>query len=379
MTALTAVGDDPREVLRALRTTVDGAGAALALGGRMPDAAPPPPEGSALVVTTSGSTGVPKSVILSRSALIASATATAERIGEGRWLLALPATYIAGAQVLVRGILSGHEPAILSGGFSAAAFAALSATMHSSVRGVAVRRYTSLVPAQLADLVAAAGDDRAVGDALRSFEAILVGGQALPVPLRERAAALGARVVRTYGSTETSGGCVYDGVPLGGVGVRVVDGELQLSGPTLADGYLGEPTRTDEVFVRDGAGVRWYRTGDAGTVDDGVIAVTGRRDNVIVSGGVNVSLDRVEHVVRGLPGLTQAVVVPVSDDRWGEASIVVVAGGPGEVALAGIRSAVAEALGAPARPRELRVVAAIPLLASGKPDRAALRRLVADG
>jgi O-succinylbenzoic acid--CoA ligase len=131
--------------------------------------------------------------------------------------------------------------------------------------------------------------------------------------------------VRTYGSSETAGGCVYDGIPLDGVDVRIVDGEVQVSGPTLADGYLGDPARTAAAFVRDEAGVRWYRTGDAGRFD-GRLTVTGRRDNVIVSGGVNVSLDRVERIVRTLPGFVDAVVVPVADERWGEASIVVAVG-----------------------------------------------------
>jgi len=170
---------------------------------------------------------------------------------------------------------------------------------------------------------------------------------------------------------------VYDGIPLDGVRIRIVGGEVQVSGPTLADGYLGEPERTDEAFVRDGGGIRWYRTGDAGSFD-GVLRVTGRLDNVIISGGVNVSLDRVEQVVRALPGLTDAVVVPVSDERWGEASVVAVAAEltAGEVddLRQRVRDAVGAALGAPARPRGILALPKIPLLSSGKPDR---RRLAA--
>src|SRR5690606_23493026 len=113
-------------------------------------------------------------------------------------------------------------------------------------------------------------------------------GQALPEPLRERAADLGIRLVRTYGSSETSGGCVYDGVPLDGVGVRVVDGQLQIAGPQLADGYLGDEALTARAFIRDEHGIRWYRTGDLGLLEDGAVRVHGRADNVIVSGGINV-------------------------------------------------------------------------------------------
>ncbi|MDT0180977.1 AMP-binding protein [Microbacterium sp. ARD31] len=373
---------DPRDVLRALRSAVLGAGPAVALGAAsdLPDEVP---AGTAVVVTTSGSTGYPKSVALSRSALTSSALATAERIGSGAWLLALPATYVAGVQVMVRALVAGRDPAILAGSFTAQTFTAAASAMAASEGGRRIPTYTSLVPAQVQTLVEAGERDAAVARAFASFEAVLVGGQALPPALSERAAALGARVVRTYGSTETSGGCVYDGRPLEGVRMRIADGEVQLSGPTLADGYLGEPELTAEVFVRDADGTRWYRTGDTGSVEDGVLRVTGRRDNVIVSGGVNVSLDRVEQAVRTVPGLEGAVIVPTTDERWGAASVVVLS----RAALADrtepdvldeARRVVAAAIGAPARPRELLVLDAVPLTTSGKPDRALLRRLLAE-
>ena len=373
---------DPRDVLRALRAAVLGAGPAVALGAAS-DLPTDVPAGTAVVVTTSGSTGYPKSVALSRSALTSSALATAERIGSGAWLLALPATYVAGVQVMVRALVAGRDPAILAGSFTAQTFTAAASAMAASEGGRRIPTYTSLVPAQVQTLVEAGERDAAVARAFASFEAVLVGGQALPPALAERAAALGARIVRTYGSTETSGGCVYDGRPLEGVQVRIADGEVQLSGPTLADGYLGDPELTAEVFVRDADGTRWYRTGDTGSVEDGVLRVTGRRDNVIVSGGVNVSLDRVEQVVRTVPGLEAAVVVPTTDERWGAASVVVLS----RAALADrtepevleeARRVVAAAIGAPARPRELLVLDAVPLTTSGKPDRALLRRLLAE-
>lgn len=322
------------------------------------------------LITTSGSTGVPKTVIVRTAALRASASATAARIGEGTWLLALPATYVAGLQVLVRAHLAGTQPVFLDGSFTPDAFVAASREMPGAAR------YTSLVPAQLATLVGAAETDSSARDALRSFEAILIGGQALAVPLRERAEALGARIVRTYGSTETSGGCVYDGVPLDGVEVRSVGGELLVAGPTLADGYLGDADLTARIFPVGPDGIRRYRTGDAGTVD-GVVRVTGRRDNVIVSGGVNVSLDRVEAVVRGVRGLEQAVVVGVDDDRWGEASVIVVPPADADDArlLEAVRVAVADAIGPAARPARL-MRRPVPLLPSGKPDRAAVRLMI---
>lgn len=374
---------DPRDVLRGLRGAVLGAGPAIALGSMGPGPAGAPggmpsdvPSGTAVVVTTSGSTGHPKSVAISRSALTSSALATAERIGSGAWLLALPAGYIAGVQVLVRSLVADREPAILAGSFSAQAFAAAAGSMASSVGGVRVPTYTSLVPAQLQTLLDA--EATGVRTGLASFEAVLVGGQALSPVLAARAAEAGVRIVRTYGSSETSGGCVYDGVPLRDVALRIVDGEVQVSGPMLADGYLGDPQRTDDVFVRDADGIRWYRTGDAGTFD-GVLRVTGRLDNVIISGGVNISLDRVERIVRTLPGLEHAVVVPVPDERWGQASVVAVAADPTSAAVAAlrieVREAVAAELGAPARPRGILAIPKLPLLSSGKPDRTALRAL----
>lgn len=370
--------DDPRDILRALRETLSGAGPALGLGlvGGLPGEVR---EGTAAVVTTSGSTGMPKSVVLSRDALIASARATADRIGDGAWLLALPASYVAGLQVLVRSIVSDREPAILGGSFTPQAFADAALMMSSSA---AVPTFTSLVPAQLSKLLDAAEHDSAVLTALRSFERILVGGQALPAATLERAEAAGARIARTYGSTETSGGCVYDGVPLRGVSMRIQGSEVQLAGPTLADGYLGAPELTDSVFVTDADGTRWYRTGDAGLIEGDRLRVRGRIDNVIVSGGVNISLDRVEQIVRAVPGLAGAVVVGVPDARWGEASVIVAVRGEAlrrseSVQLEEARAAVAAEVGSHARPSRMVLVDDLALLPSGKPDREAIGRAVA--
>ena len=204
--------------------------------------------------------------------------------------------------------------------------------------------------------------------ALASFDRILVGGQATPAALLEQALAVGARVTRTYGSSETSGGCVYDGVPFGTVEVRIVDGEIQLAGPVLAEGYLG-----DEALHRANASSNgWYRTGDTGELVDGVLRVTGRLDDVIISGGVKVSLGVVERLVREIPGLSDAVWCAQRMRRgvrcrcWSPS----------------IRStstrcerAVAASAGPPPRPDRLVIVPRIPLLPSGKPDRKRLEQL----
>ncbi len=336
------------------------------------------PRDVAVVVETSGSTDAPKRVMLSAAALRASAGATEQWFGgqHGQWLLALPATYIAGVQVLVRSILAGTEPVVLAQGhFDPRAFAAASARLDP-----ARARFTSLVPVQLSRLVQAAADDAAVADALRSFDRILLGGQAAPAGLVERAAALGAVVHRTYGSSETAGGCVYDGMPLPGVGVRIVGGEVQLSGAMLASGYLDEPERTAAAFTTDADGTRWYRTGDLGVLaPDGRLRISGRADDVVISGGVKVALGEVERAIRGVPGFAEAVVVAVDDAEWGQRPAVVVAGTAASATLAALATATdAAGLAPAARPVQVLQLDALPLLASGKPDRRRLARLLAD-
>jgi o-succinylbenzoate---CoA ligase len=231
----------------------------------------------------------------------------------------------------------------------------------------AALRFVSLVPTQLQRLIER--DDAL--DALRRFDRILVGGQATPAPLLARAAELGLRVTRTYGSSETSGGCVWDGEPIGDTEVRVVDGRVELAGSMLAHGYLGDPRRTDDAF-HEVDGRRWYRTDDKGTFVDGILRISGRTDDVIISGGVKISLGEVEQAVRALPGLGDAVVVATDHAEWGQSSVVV---STRPVELLQLRDAVAAALGRAAAPTGVVVVDAMPLLSSGKPDRRAAARL----
>jgi o-succinylbenzoate---CoA ligase len=316
--------------------------------------------GADLVVVTSGSTGGSQAVLLSCEAVQASAAATLVRLGgAGSWLLALPVSAIAGLQVLCRSVLTGRPATILQRGETLAAAVA---------RLPAGRRYTSLVPTQLRRYL----DTEPA--ALRAFDAVLVGGAATDPALLVRARAEGVEVVTTYGMTETAGGCVYDGEPLDGVRVRMCPTNgIELTGPMLALGYRLDPMATADAF-RDG----WFVTRDAGSLDaDGRLTVDGRLDDVVISGGVNVAPQRVEAVLREHPDVADAVVFGRPDDEWGQRVVAAVVPTPGaEPALPSLRAWVSDRLGAPSAPRELHVVATVPLLHTGKPDRRAVRRAV---
>ena len=374
-------GTAATEVLPALRAALDGGPAVMpyaagAAAPTVPDAGGPLPEGLALVVGTSGSTGSPKLAMLTRDALVASATATHERLGgPGRWLLPMPAHHIAGIQVLVRSLVAGTRPvaADLSSGFTPAAFA-------DAADGVeAERRYTAVVPTQLVRLLA---DDRGT-EALRRFDAVLVGGAATAPALLDRAREAGVRVTTTYGMSETAGGCVYDGLPLSGSWARAgSDGRIQLGGDTLAAGYLGRPDLTATAFTTDTDGTRWFTTDDVGHLDDrGRWHVDGRVDDLVTTGGLKVAPRLVEEAIGArLPGVAECAVVGVPDPEWGEvvAAALVLADGSPAPELADVRDALRGALPGHALPRRVAVVDALPLRGPGKPDRPALRALLAD-
>jgi len=355
-------GDRPLAVLPAgPPAAVDAARAVLR-------AEAPVEDGADLVVVTSGSTGAGRGVLLTAGAVRASAAATLERLGgPGSWLLALPVSAIAGLQVLCRSEVAGREAVVLDRGEDlAAAVARMPA---------GDRRYTALVPTQLVRFL------DAEPDVLRGFDAVLVGGAATDPALLARARAEDVRVVTTYGMTETAGGCVYDGAPLDGVRVRVTDGGtagpggggIELAGPVLASGYRLDPAGTAAAF--EGG---WFRTRDAGELDDdGRLAVFGRLDDVLISGGVNVAPAAVEAVLREHAGIADAVVVGRPDPEWGQRVVAaVVPSGDRAPDLAELRRWVGDRLGAPAAPRQLHVLAAVPTLHTGKPDRRAVAALI---
>jgi O-succinylbenzoic acid--CoA ligase len=307
----------------------------------------------AAVVVTSGSTGAPKGVELTHAALAASADATIARLGvDARdvWLCCLPVSHVGGLQVLLRARRTGGEVIVHPRFDTDAVAAALEATV------------VSLVPTQLYRLLAAGAD-------LARFRWILLGGAAPPGELLERAAAAGARLVVTYGMTETCGGCVYDGVPLDGVEVDVTaGGSIRIRGATRFARYRLDDARTAAAVDPSG----WFVTGDLGAFKDGRLMVHGRTDDVIVTGGENVAAGAVAAVLAAHPAVAEVAVVARADPEWGQRLVAVVVPDGTPPTLEAMRDWVAERMPRSHAPGELVVVDALPLLPNGKVDRRAL-------
>ena len=404
---------DPHAMLSAFEQLLDGSAADA-------DAAAEP---IALVVGTSGSTGTPKRTALTARALAASASATERFFGSNsdaasQWLLALPAHYIAGAQVLARSVLAGTAPVIARSVIEPVHFSPevfLQAVEHMS----SARRFISLVPTQLHKLLESADADPHLGaeihEALGSFTGILLGGAPASADLLAAATTLGLNTVTTYGSAETAGGCVYSGSVLPSVRVELVPeegmpavpdiegkpaneesvqvGRIWISGAHLASGYIGDAARTAEHFFTAADGTRWYRTDDYGLLapdsnencSEPRLQVLGRSDDVLISGGVKISARAVATVLEEHPAVREACVIGLPDARWGTAIAAAVTLVPSADAAATstqnrpdlneelsalLRARCAEKLGAPAAPKQLSILPDFPLTSTGKPDRA---------
>ena len=338
-----------------LRRAWDAGDAVLPLDPRLPGPArdrllaaarpgEPVEDGDALVVATSGTTGEPKAVVLTHHAVAASAWATSARLAvdpaRDRWLACLPLAHVGGLAVVTRALVTG-TPLTLHDGVDAAAVEAAAATGRCTL--------VSLVPTVLARLDAS------------GFRTVVLGGSAMPPDLP-------ANAVTTYGMTETGSGIVYDGVPLDGVEVRVVDGEIRLRGPMLARAYRDGTDPRD----RDG----WLPTGDAGAWDAeaGRLRVFGRTDDVVVTGGENVWPAAVERVLARHPAVAEVAVVGRPDPEWGQVVVaLVVAADPADPpSLLDLRDAVRAELPAYAAPRQLDLVPDLPRTASGKVARTRL-------
>jgi O-succinylbenzoic acid--CoA ligase len=319
-------------------------GSRLRLGGH------PVAPGDALVVATSGTTGAPKGVILTHDALAAAAGAVHARLGvdpgRDRWLACLPLAHLGGLGVVVRSLIGGVP---LEGAARADA---------GTVAGAARRGCTRVA------LVATAW---ARADTT-GYQTVLLGGAAAP------SGDLPGNVVVTYGLTETGGGVVYDGVPLDGVEVEVRHGHLWVRSPTLARAYR---TASGEVPLTGADG--WFDTGDLGHLDDqGRVAVDGRSDDAITTGGETVHPVAVETALGAHPGIAEVAVVGRPDDTWGEVVVAVVVPAQPDAPpdLGSLRDWVRQTLPAYAAPHHVEVVASLPRTALGKVARSELARWV---
>ena len=419
---------DPQEILRAFERSLTGDLPNSARDDQDPRGQTEDPESIALVVGTSGSTGAPKQTALSVRALRASARATERFFADcpssgsakqrrvvsedpAQWLLALPAHYVAGAQVLARSVLAGTTPVVAASVTDGVSFTP-EVFLNAAERLSCARRFVSLVPTQVHKLLEAAEASPALGseiyDALGQFTGILLGGAPASASLLTAARELGLNVVTTYGSAETAGGCVYSGVALPGVRLRVVPedagladspvvagaeaaGRIWLGGEHLASGYMGDNARTASHFFVDAHGCRWYRTDDYGSLvppapntpeDDSasVLSVLGRSDDVIITGGVKVSSHAVAAVLESHPAVREAAVAGVPDARWGAAVIAAVTlrnlpehyGADAAETAGQLQQLCGARLGAAGVPKVVRIVPDFPAASTGKPDRLAI-------
>ena len=284
-------------------------------------------------------------MVLTHHAVDASARATSRRLGvdpaSDRWLACLPLAHVGGLAVVTRAILTG-TPLTVHDGFDAARVAAASRARDPCT-------LTSLVPTMLRRMDPT------------GFRTVVLGGSAMPPDLP-------ANAVATYGMTETGSGVVYDGVPLDGVDVRVVAGQIELRCPMLLRCYR------DGTDPRDADG--WFPTGDAGAWDAtaGRLQVFGRADDVIVTGGENVWPVAVERVLATHARVREVAVVGRPDPEWGQrvTALVVPADPADPPTLDELRDSAKRDLPAYSVPRELVLVTALPRTGLGKLVRRAL-------
>jgi O-succinylbenzoic acid--CoA ligase len=299
---------------------------------------------AAVVIGTSGSSGAAKEVALTATALISSARASNKFIsakpGE-TWSLLLPLTHIAAVNVILRAIELGTLPIDL----------------RNYVGEYPKADYTSIVPTQL--FRALNGETRMLNH-LKSAKAVLVGGAALSSSMRNQAELAGIKVITTYGMTETCGGCVYDGEVLDGVEVEIRSGKIFIRGPILASSIALD------------AG--WYETSDLGEMNDGKLAVLGRADDVIISGGENLSLNAVEASLNSAFPDVECAAFSIEDPQWGDSLQIAVVG---SVTDSEITAHLEKDLGSYAKPKGIHRLPSLPLLGIGKVDRKSLAKGIA--
>jgi o-succinylbenzoate---CoA ligase len=319
------------------------------------DAAPVTP-GVAIVMPTSGTAGEPKLVELHRVAVVVAVSRSAQRLGatpDAPWLCPLTPAHIGGLLVLLRGAILG-APVTVHERFDP----------ERLVREAEGASFASVVPAMVRRLVAAN-----VGlDGLT----LLVGGDAIDADSADAARARGARLVTTYGLTETCGGFTYDGIPLEGMEVRLdAEGAIQVSGSTVMEDYRLDPAATGAAFTTDG----WLRTGDLGAIDDGRLSIHGRADHLIRTGAEKVWPEEVERILAGHPKVGDVAVAGRPDPEWGArvSAYVVPKVIDDPPSLDELRVHAADHLARFKLPRELSLVNEIPRTPTGKVRRHALR------
>jgi O-succinylbenzoic acid--CoA ligase len=302
------------------------------------------PSYAAVAIGTSGTTGTSKEVLLTSTALISSARASNTFIGAKpgqTWSLLLPLTHVAAVNVIVRSMELGTTPIDLR-------------DFHGDYPRA---NYTAIVPTQL--FRALNGDQRLL-DHLKSANAVLVGGAALSSSLRNQAELAGIKVVTTYGMTETCGGCVYDGTALDGVEIEIRKGRICIKGSVLAA----------SIALNDG----WFETNDLGHYDNQQLVVTGRADDVIISGGENLSLNAVENSLSVAFPTTLFAAFSVEDPQWGQSLHIAVVGAISDDEIA---MHLEKNLGHFAKPKGIHHMTSLPLLGIGKIDRKSLAEGIA--
>ena len=317
---------------------------------------PVDPDRAWAVVATSGTGGEPKLAELGRAALKAAVDGSLAALGaspDDLWICCMTPAHVGGLLVVLRSVLAG-APLLVHERFDAGRLLA----------EAPIGAHVSLVPTMVARLVATGGD-------LSRLGVLLVGGAALDPSLRTAAAARGARVVATYGMTETCGGVVYDGVAFAGSRARIADdGAIEVHGQTLFDGYRSDPPATAAAFTVDG----WLRTGDLGSIEDGRLLVHGRADDAIRTGAETVWPGEVEGVLATHPKVADVAVAGRPDPDWGRhvAAWILPADPSSPPTLEELRALCRVSLAGFKAPRELILVDSLPRTPSGKIRRAHL-------
>jgi len=300
---------------------------------------------TALVVSTTGSSGAAKEIGLSASALLASARASNKFLGAqagNTWSLLLPLNHIAGINVLVRSLELGTLPTNLLG-------------YEGKFPKV---DFTAIVPTQL--FRALNGDENLLTH-LKAAKAVLVGGAALTKELRADAEQAEIHIVETYGSTETSGGCIYNGTPLEGVEVSIgADNRIAIKGNILAL----------ELADQDG----WYYTSDTGHYEDGKLVIDGRIDEIVITGGENISLTAIDRLLAERYPDLQIASFAISHPEWGHAIHLALVGADSSIE-GNIQEVLEHTLGVAAKAKGFHYLTELPLIGIGKVDKRALARL----